>query len=71
MQDHDQAEVRIQFLANIDPKWPEQEVEIWFEANGHSKHKDSESDFQRSADLFNRESIEMQLLIVQVVWGQM
>lgn len=37
----------------------------------HSKLKGNESDSQRSADVFNRESVEMQLLMVQMVWGWM
>lgn len=34
MQDQDQAELRIQILANIDPRGPKKEVEICIEANG-------------------------------------
>ena len=37
----------------------------------HSKPKGNESDSQRSADLFDRESVEIELLMVQVVWGWM
>ena len=37
----------------------------------HSKPKDNESDSRRSADLFDGESVEMELLIAQVVWGWM